>query len=168
MTQTSGCFAALMPAWQAREMAIVQGIGYSEGTQQHFRDIDTAFTGYDGRDFSNEGWVTRALAKHARAAMPDAIAFDVLDIRLADPMGPFRGDKLGVVQVYHAADLLNSRRLAASAHETTTRARQQLATPGQPLGRVPLKTRFADEPFGQAIAPRRRPRRSIAAVFTSP
>jgi uncharacterized protein (DUF1501 family) len=144
-------FAALMPAWTAHEMAIVQGVGYAEGTQQHFRDIDTAFSGYDGRDFSAEGWVTRALAKRTRAAMPDAVAFDVLDIRLADPMGPFRGDKLGVVQVYHAADLLSSRRLAASAFETTTRGRQQLATPGKPLGSVPLKTHFADEPFGQAM-----------------
>jgi len=145
--------AALMPAWSAREMAIVQGVGYSEGTQQHFRDIDTAFTACDGRDFSAEGWVTRALAKRPRpaAAIADAIAFDVLDIRLADPMGPFRGDKLGVVQVYHALDLLNSRRLAASVFETNTRGRQQVALPGKPLESVALKTNFPDDPFGNAM-----------------
>jgi uncharacterized protein (DUF1501 family) len=144
-------FASLMPAWEAREMAIVQGIGYSEGTQQHFRDIDTAFTGYDGREFSAQGWVTRALAKRARAAMPDAVAFDVLDIRMADPMGPFRGDKLGVVQVYYAADLLASRRLAASAFETNTRGRELVARASAPMPSVPLKTRFPDDPFGEAM-----------------
>ena len=146
-------FAALMPAWQAREMAIVQGLGYAEGTQQHYRDIETAFTGYDGREISNQGWVTRALAKHApaHAAFADAIAFDVLDIAAADPMGPFRGGKLGVVQVYHALELLQSRRLAASAHETSAPARERLARVRDPLAPVPLRTQFPDDPFGNAM-----------------
>ena len=99
--------AALMPSWQARDLAIVQGLGYGECTQQHYRDIETAFTACDGLEFSREGWITRALAGRAHAdAVADAVAFNVLDIRLADPMGPFRGDKLGVVQVYWAEDLL--------------------------------------------------------------
>ncbi|HET7402403.1 MAG TPA: hypothetical protein VFJ62_11490, partial [Usitatibacter sp.] len=29
--------AALMPAWEAREVALVQGIGYPDVTQQHYR-----------------------------------------------------------------------------------------------------------------------------------
>ncbi|HEX7465495.1 MAG TPA: hypothetical protein VF309_02565, partial [Usitatibacter sp.] len=57
--------AALMPSWQARELAIVQGLGYAAGTQQHFRDEDTAFTGCDGEEYSRDGWVTRALGSSA-------------------------------------------------------------------------------------------------------
>jgi uncharacterized protein (DUF1501 family) len=144
-------FASLMPTWEAKELAIVQGIGYALGTQQHFRDEDTAFTGCDGQDFSRDGWVTRALAGRTRAdALADAVAFDVLDIRQADPMGPFRGDKLAALQVYYAADLLNSRRLDAHVHEANTRAREKLAG-AQALAPVELKTRFPEDPFGNAM-----------------
>lgn len=144
--------AALMPSWQARELAIVQGLGYGECTQQHFRDIETAFTACDGLEFSREGWVTRALAGRAHAdAVADAVAFNVLDIRLADPMGPFRGDKLGVVQVYWAEQLLRTRRWAQSVHETNAIGRDELARAPDALAPVALQTRFPDEPFGNAM-----------------
>ena len=42
--------APLMPMWEGKELALVQGIGYAAGTQQHFRDGDTAFTGCDGSE----------------------------------------------------------------------------------------------------------------------
>jgi uncharacterized protein (DUF1501 family) len=144
--------ASLVPAWEARELALVQGIGYAEGTQQHFRDIDTAFTAGEGQQFYEEGWVTRALAKQARStsALADGIAFDVLDIREADPMGPFRGDKLGVVQVYYASDLLSKRRLADCAFETNRLGKARLAN-ASTLAPVPLKANFPSDPFGQAM-----------------
>jgi uncharacterized protein (DUF1501 family) len=143
--------AALMPAWRARELALVQGIGYSEGTQQHYRDIETAFTAADGQEFYEDGWVTRALGQRDRpAAALDGVAFDMLDIREADPMGPFRGDKLGVVQVYHAADLLSKRRLDACAFETTHPGKERLARAGA-LAPLQLKTAFPADPFGQAM-----------------
>lgn len=144
--------AALLPAWQARELALVQGIGYAQGTQQHFRDVETAFTAGDGDEFYEEGWVTRALARRARApaALADGIAFDMLDIRESDPMGPFRGDKLGVVQVYHAADLLAKRRLAACAFESNRLGKAGLARGGT-LAPVELTTTFPADPFGQAM-----------------
>jgi uncharacterized protein (DUF1501 family) len=145
--------AALVPSWEAKDLAIVQGLGYPGGTQQHFRDTDSAFTAYDGQDYSRDGWVTRALAKRGRppAALADAVAFDVLDIREADPMGPFRGDQLGVVQVYHATDLLNSRKLSAHVHAASTRARPQLAAEKGELANVELRTRFPVDPFGNAM-----------------
>jgi uncharacterized protein (DUF1501 family) len=146
--------AALMPAWDARELALVQGIGYAQATQQHYRDIETAFTGADGTDFDAHGWVTRALSRRATAsasALADAIAFDTLDIREADPMGPFRGEKLGVVQVYHAADLLAKRRLADCVFEANAPGRQRLARAPQTLRAVPLKTSFPVDGFGDAM-----------------
>jgi uncharacterized protein (DUF1501 family) len=139
--------APLMPAWQARELALVQGIGYSQATQQHFRDIEIAFTAGDGQEFDEQGWVTRALAQRRRPDL-DAIAFDVLDIREADPMGPLRGGKSGVVQVYHAADLLAKRRLADCAFESrSARIPSSLET----MAAVPLKTQFPTDPFGNAM-----------------
>ena len=44
--------AALVPSWEAKDLALVQGLGYPEGTQQHYRDVESAFTGCDGNDFT--------------------------------------------------------------------------------------------------------------------
>jgi len=140
----------LMPAWEAREIALVQGIGYAEGTQQHYRDCETAFTACEGREYSNEGWVTRALARKARRAAPDVVAFDMLDVREADPMGPFRGGELGVVEVYYPNDLLVTRRLAACAIETNPPGRAALANTGA-VPALSLKTGFPTDPFGAAM-----------------
>jgi uncharacterized protein (DUF1501 family) len=143
--------APLVPAWEAREVAIVQGIGYAQGTQQHYRDDEIAFTGEDG-DLLAEGWASRALARRARTGSgPDAIALDVLDIREADPMGPFRGDRVGVVQVHYAHELLAKHRIADCVLTTNTRGRESLPSLSGELAASPLRTRFPDDPFGQAM-----------------
>lgn len=139
--------AALMPAWRERELAIVQGIGYPEATQQHYRDIEIAFTAADTA-IRDEGWVSRALAPRGTA---DAVAFDLLDIRALDPMGPFRGGRLGVVQVHYARELLAKRRLSECLVETNGPGRARLARDPGVLPALALRTRFADEPFGQAM-----------------
>jgi uncharacterized protein (DUF1501 family) len=144
--------AARQPAGAAKDLAIVPGVGGPGCTQHHNRDKETAFTGCDGQEFSTEGWVTRALAHGARRdAIADAVAFDVLDIRLADPMGPFRGQKIGALQVYRAASLLQSRRIAPLVHEATPRAREMLAHAGDALAPVALRTSFPSDPFGDAM-----------------
>ena len=142
---------ALMPAWEARELALLQGVGYAQATQQHFRDIEIAFTAGDGQEFYEQGWVSRALARGSRPPSLDGVAFDVLDIREADPMGPFRGGKLGVVQVYHASELLAKRRLAECAFETSALGKARLARSAAPMAPVALKTSFPTDPFGQAM-----------------
>jgi len=138
---------ALVPAWEARELALLQGIGYPDATQQHYRDIEMAFTACDGNEFYREGWVTRALSPSSAGL--DAVAFDVLDIREADPMGPFRGDKLGVVQVHYAQELLASRRLGDCAIEANSRGRARLSA-AHALTPSAFKTNFPADPFGQA------------------
>jgi uncharacterized protein (DUF1501 family) len=144
--------AALMPSWEAKDLAIVQGLGYPGCTQQHYRDIESAFTGCDGTEFSAEGWVTRALARAKRTdGIADAVAFDVLDIRLADPMGPFRGGKLGALQVYRASQLLQSRRIGTSLHEATASGRERLARTNDTLAPVTLRTPFPSDPLGEAM-----------------
>jgi uncharacterized protein (DUF1501 family) len=144
--------AALMPSWEARDLAIVQGLGYADITQQHYRDTEIAFTANDGAIVS-EGWASRALSRRARGegATADVVAFDVLDIREADPMGPFRGDRIGVVQVHHAGDLLASHRIAACAIETNTRGKQDAARATGEIASLALRTAFPTDPFGNAM-----------------
>ena len=143
--------SALMPAWEAKDLALVQGLGYPECTQQHYRDIESAFTGCDGREFSAEGWVTRALESTRRDAIADAVAFDVLDIQAADPMGPFRGKKIGALQIYRADDLLRSRHMAGNLFEATPRGREMLAHSRDKLAPLTLRTQFPTDPFGDAM-----------------
>ena len=140
--------APLMPIFESRELALVQGIGYPDATQQHYRDEELAFTASDGDQFYTDGWVTRALSSSTRSL--DALAFDTLDIRESDPMGPFRGDKLGVVQVQYASELLAKRKLADCVIEGNTRGRER-AKRMEALAPVQLRTTFADDPFGQAV-----------------
>lgn len=141
--------AALMPMWQSRELAIVQGIGYPEATQQHYRDIEIAITAAD-RQIEGEGWVSRAFASRAAGPGPKAIAFDVLDIRALDPMGPFRGERLPTVQVHYAEELLSKRRLADCAIVTNAPGRESLVHE-RGLGAPRLRTQFPQEPFAQAL-----------------
>lgn len=107
-------FAPLLPLFEARELALVQGIGLPEITQQHYRDSEMAFTASDAQEFHDEGWVTRALSRRAldERALADAVAFDVLDVRESDPMGPMRGRRQRVIQVHYAHELLAKRRVS--------------------------------------------------------
>jgi uncharacterized protein (DUF1501 family) len=142
--------AALMPSWNARDLALVQGIGYAEGTQQHYRDSEIAFTAADN-EIRGEGWVSRALAgsRLARPGRLEAFAFDVLDIQAADPMGPFRGERLAAVQLDQARELLATRRAVACAHRSNRAGEERLAS-GE-LQPIALRTRFGNDPFGEAM-----------------
>jgi len=143
--------AALMPAWRAKEMALVQGIGYAQATQQHYRDSEIAFTASD-EDMLKDGWVTRVLSRRAPAGgIADAIALGDLDIRESDPTGPFRGDKLGVVQVHYAYELLAKRRISECVVDANTRGKGLAARATAPIAAPELKTNFPTDPFGQAM-----------------
>jgi uncharacterized protein (DUF1501 family) len=153
MTDRQGfhpALAPLLPIWEARELAIVQGIGMPDATQQHYRDMEMAFTSCDEGEFPREGWVTRALARRARRDGLDAVAFDALDTREADPMGPFRGDKLGVVQVHDAQELLAQHRFADCSVETNAPGRERVRT-AKRYEPPALRTQFPGDPFGQAV-----------------
>lgn len=154
VTDTHGfhpSLAALMATWEARELALVQGIGYRDGTQQHFRDSETAFTGCEGQEYSTQGWVTRALASRSRPDCEDAVAFDLLDQRQADPMGPFRGEGLGVVQVYYPGELIRSRTLEECVTDANARGRERLPRMPAPIPAAPVKTAFPTDAFGAAM-----------------
>jgi uncharacterized protein (DUF1501 family) len=143
--------APLVPAWQARDLAIVQGIGYPEITQQHYRDSEIAFTAED-RSLWDHGWAGRALARRARpGGIADAVALDLLDIREGDPMGPFRGNRVGVIQVHHVAELLARRRVSECVTWTNVPGREMLARATREITPQALRTRFPEDPLGLAM-----------------
>ncbi len=151
-------FRALVPMWESRELAIVQGIGQQEITNQHYRDLEMQFTGASLDQYLTDGWLSRVLvantaAPHVRAttsATLDAIAFGDLDIREADPMGPFRGNKVRVVNMQHPSEWLALRRVEGTQFLTSLPARE-LAKSFQQSGPISLKTAFPPGEFGDAL-----------------
>jgi uncharacterized protein (DUF1501 family) len=143
----------LLPLWERKELALVQGIGLPDITQQHYRDSEMAFTGADEGEYPLEGWASRALGRIATSpdALGEAVAFGLLDIREADPMGPFRGEKRRVVQVHHPKELLERRRLSECVIETNPPGRARLERGGYTLAGTSLKTVFPTDQFGWAV-----------------
>ena len=145
--------AALVPLLESRELAVVQGVGLPDITQQHFRDSQMAFTASDGDEFLAEGWVTRALTRRVldADALADAVAFGLLDIRESDPMGPMRGGKQRVVQVHYASELLARRRVSDCVIDANGPGRARLARGSDTIAPLVLKTAFPSDPFGQSV-----------------
>src|ERR1700739_1901143 len=52
----------LMPLWQARELAIVQGVIYPQPNLSHFRSIEIWDTASRSDQYLREGWLSRAFA----------------------------------------------------------------------------------------------------------
>jgi len=145
--------APLVPLLASRELALVQGIGLDDITQQHFRDAERAFTAADPDQYTNDGWVTRALQRRANdeRAFAEAVAVGLLDIRDSDPMGPMRGNRQRVVQIHYANELLAKRRIADCVLDANTRGASAVkANPGA-LRTFELKTAFPSDPFGQSV-----------------
>jgi uncharacterized protein (DUF1501 family) len=70
--------APLIDAWTARDLAIVQGVGYPDPNRSHFRSIEIWDTASSSNRTLSEGWVARALehAARPRGAGVDGIVID--------------------------------------------------------------------------------------------
>src|SRR5690349_15477904 len=49
--------APMMEAWKARDLAIVQGVGYPDPSRSHFRSIEIWDTASSSNQILSEGWV---------------------------------------------------------------------------------------------------------------
>jgi uncharacterized protein (DUF1501 family) len=143
---------ALMPIWRDKELAIIQGIGQAEVTNQHYRDAETQFTASGADQFLDDGWMTRALMANREKLAPavDVLAFGDLDIREADPMGPFRGGKLGVINVAYPNEWLTQRNISQTAYLATKKSQDSAKTFALKNPRA-LNTIFPTDSFGQAL-----------------
>ncbi len=80
---------ALLPLWQARELAVVQGVGYANPNLSHFRSIEIWDTASNSEEFLQQGWLARAFAS---APPPAAFAADGVVVGSQD-MGPLAGGR---------------------------------------------------------------------------
>lgn len=154
ITDSHGFHPALggiMPIWETRELALIQGIGQQEITNQHYRDAEMQFTGASPDQYLTDGWATRAMIANRRQGKAlDALAFGDLDIREADPMGPFRGNKLRVINMQHPSEWLRRHQVTGTRYLTSAPAQESagrfaLSSPAE------LKTVFPADEFGEAL-----------------
>ena len=81
--------------WRDKQLAIVQGVGYPEPNQSHFRSIEIWDTASDAKQVIDSGWLARVLAD---GKPPPSFAAD--GVVLGRPYtGPLLGPGIRVVQI---------------------------------------------------------------------
>ncbi len=78
---------ALLPVWQARELALVQGVGYPAPNLSHFRSIEIWDTASNSNEYLQQGWLARCFG---RIPPPQSFAADAVVVGSQD-MGPCSG-----------------------------------------------------------------------------
>ena len=102
---------ALWPLWDARELAVVQGVGYPQANLSHFRSIEIWDTASRADEYLSEGWLSRVFSG---APVPRAYAADGVVVGGHD-LGPFAGVGTRVVALADTQRFLQQARLAAPA-----------------------------------------------------
>ena len=108
----------LLPFWQDRQLAVLQGVGYPAPNLSHFRSIEIWDTASSSEDYLSDGWLTRAFAA---APVPRAFAADGVIIGSND-LGPLEGAGTRAIALSNTEAFLRQARLAAPAGEARNKA----------------------------------------------
>lgn len=100
--------APLLPLWQARELAIVQGVGYPQPNLSHFRSIEIWDTAAPSDEYLDDGWLARAFAT---TPVPPSFAADGVAIGSSD-FGPLAGSGARTIVLADSARFVRQARLA--------------------------------------------------------
>lgn len=147
--------APLLPIWESKELAILQGVGYPQPNLSHFRSIEIWDTASSSSQYLDDGWLSRAIgsAPHTKFAAEGIIVG-------SGNAGPLSGGRSRTLALSSPEVFL---RQARREHETTTLASsnpalahvlkvqadiQQAAFGLQHLSAT--RTTFPEHEFGQA------------------
>jgi uncharacterized protein (DUF1501 family) len=146
----------LMPLWEARELAIVQGVGYANPNLSHFRSIEIWDTASASEQYLAEGWLARCFTA---TPPPAAFAADGIVVGGSD-MGPLAGTGPRVLalndpdQFQRQARLANPSggvpRNAALGHILKVESDISAAA-GHLAAGVQFRTEFPKGQFGNAV-----------------
>jgi len=146
----------LMSLWQARELAIVQGVGYPAPNLSHFRSIEIWDTASPSDVYLSEGWLTRTFQSRP---VPQAYAADGVVIGSQD-MGPLTGTGARAIALANTEQFLRQARLAddAAAKSRNGALAHILKVEGDIVqaasglaGSHTFRTEFPPGPFGNAL-----------------
>ena len=98
----------LMPLWQDKELAIVQGIGYPNANLSHFRSIEIWDTASKSEEYLEAGWLARVFAQ---TPAPRQFAADGVVVGSND-MGPLSGLGVRTIALADTNQFLRNAKLA--------------------------------------------------------
>ncbi len=102
---------ALLPMWQANELAIVQGVGYPQPNLSHFRSIEIWNTASRSDEYLRDGWLSRAFSQRA---VPPGFDADGVIVGSAE-LGPLGGGARAVTLTNPAQFLREANLVSANA-----------------------------------------------------
>jgi len=147
--------APLLPLWQARELAVVQGVGYPQANLSHFRSIEIWDTASKSNEYLADGWLARAFAG---APVPKNLAADGVIVG-GNEMGPLAGTGTRAIALANPEQFLKQARLAAPAGASGNASLAHIlkveqdivqAASGLSAGHV-FRTEFPQGAFGNAV-----------------
>ena len=111
LTEATGLHPSLAPLrsiWDARQLAIVQGVGYPQPNLSHFRSIEIWDTASKSDEYLDAGWLSRAFA-----ASPSPAGFAADGVVVGpNAMGPLAGHGARAIALTNPEQFLRSARLA--------------------------------------------------------
>lgn len=148
--------APLLPLWEAKRLAIVQGLGYPEPNLSHFRSIEIWDTASRSDEYLDAGWLTRAFTA---SPSPAGFAADGVVVG-SGGMGPIAGHGARAIALASPEQFLRNARLARGEGEARNAAlahilrveRDVLASAHRLQAPRPLATVFPAGGFGAAVA----------------
>jgi len=114
LSDRAGLHPALAPlaaAWQARELAVLQGVGYPQPNLSHFRSIEIWDTASRSDQYVAEGWLTRTFAGRP---VPASFVADGVVIG-ANDLGPLAGEGARPISLTDPQQFLRRAALAQPA-----------------------------------------------------
>ncbi|MEE9445001.1 MAG: DUF1501 domain-containing protein [Cocleimonas sp.] len=84
---------ALLPEWQAGDMAWVQGIGYPQPNHSHFRSIEIWETASQSNEYLDDGWVAQLYAPQTSGSLDNSNTPSKLQgVTIGSDAGPLNGN----------------------------------------------------------------------------
>ena len=157
LTEAAGLHPSLAPlraVWDARQLAVVQGVGYPQPNLSHFRSIEIWDTASKSDEYLDAGWLARAFAT---SPSPASFAADGVVVG-PNAMGPLAGSGARAIALTNPEQFLRNARLARNEGESRNVAlahilrveRDVLVSAERLQARRKFAAEFPRSPFGSA------------------
>ncbi len=155
---TSGLHSSLqplMPLWEKRELAVVQGLGYPNANLSHFRSIEIWDTASHSNEYLRDGWLGRAFAS---APAPRSYAADGVVVGGAE-LGPLSGPATRAIALSNPDQFIKQARLAGTGGQAQSGALRHIfrveadivQAASTMTGEHTFATTFPNTAFGSAV-----------------
>ena len=158
LSEREGLHPSLQPfmaLWDKKELAVVQGLGYPNPNQSHFRSIEIWETASKSEEYLDAGWLARTFAA---APPPRTFAADGVVVGSSD-MGPMSGQGVRTIALADTAQFLRNAKLAQANSDQRNAALKHILAVEQEIihaaarlnTHFAFKTEFPLNPFGNQV-----------------